>query len=216
MDLLMLLIFFAVSTVHLYARLANKTKLRAWTKVFILPALLGWYVYASSVPSISVILALLCSWLGDVLLIPKGKKWFLAGGICFLFSHIFFIHAYLPGLSFGALQPWVLIVPPLIYIALVFFVFRNLRPHLSNNLFYTMVLYQLLNGAMNCFAFYRMISMRTPASLLVFIGAALFFTSDGILFHVRFNKDAKDKTHFGVMLSYILGEFLIVLGLLLG
>ena len=46
------------------------------------------------------------------------------------------------------------------------------------------------------------------------IGAALFFISDSSLFFVRFNKDSRLKTHFLVMLTYSIGELLIVLGLL--
>ena len=45
--------------------------------------------------------------------------------------------------------------------------------------------------------------------------AVLFFASDSTLFFVRFKKDGLLKTHFLVMLTYILGEFLIVEGFIL-
>ena len=48
------------------------------------------------------------------------------------------------------------------------------------------------------------------ATVVTFIGAVLFFASDSTLFFVRFKKDGLLKTHFLVMLTYILGEFLIV------
>ena len=58
---------------------------------------------------------------------------------------------------------------------------------------------------------------RSPSSRArtLFIGAVLFFASDSTLFFVRFKKDGLLKTHFLVMLTYILGEFLIVEGFIL-
>ena len=41
------------------------------------------------------------------------------------------------------------------------------------------------------------------------------FISDSVLFNVRFNKESIFKTHFLVMLTYIVAEFLIVEGLIL-
>ena len=77
-----------------------------------------------------------------------------------------------------------------------------------------MFFYLLLNGAMNCFAIFRCVSLPSAATLVTAIGAALFFISDSSLFFVRFHKDSRLKTHFLVMLTYSVGEFLIVLGLL--
>ena len=96
----------------------------------------------------------------------------------------------------------------------VAFIFSKLKPHLPKALFYPMFLYLLINGAMNCFAIFRCVSNPTPATITTAVGAALFFVSDTSLFFVRFKKDSKLKTHFVVMLTYSIGEFLIVLGLL--
>ena len=53
------------------------------------------------------------------------------------------------------------------------------------------------------------------AGIITCIGAILFFISDSSLFFVRFKKDCLLKTHFLVMLTYSIGEFLIVLGLII-
>jgi hypothetical protein len=58
-------------------------------------------------------------------------------------------------------------------------------------------------------------STAGSASVITALGALLFYISDTALFFVRFNKDSRLKTHFPVMLTYSLGEFLIVLGLIL-
>ena len=49
----------------------------------------------------------------------------------------------------------------------------------------------------------------------MYAGAVSFFVSDSILFYVRFRKGRPFKTHFGVMLTYLLAEFLIVAGFVL-
>ena len=81
-------------------------------------------------------------------------------------------------------------------------------------LFYPMLLYLLINGTMNCFALFRLISLPCIATVITCIGAFLFFISDSTLFFVRFKKDGRIKTHFWVMLTYSIGELLIIIGLL--
>ena len=77
-----------------------------------------------------------------------------------------------------------------------------------------MLFYLILNGMMNCFAWFRALTMGGAAGIVTAVGALLFFISDSSLFFVRFHKDSRLKTHFLVMLTYSLGEFLIVLGLI--
>lgn len=206
---------FAVSTaIHLYASLRKDAKTRNITKPFILLSLLGFYVLAARSVSTAVVLALLFSWLGDVLLIPKGTKWFTAGGIAFMISHAFFILAYLRDISFSRIPGFLILLLALFFAVTVTFVFSRLKPHLPKALFYPMFLYLLINGAMNCFAIFRCVSMPTAATVTTAVGAALFFVSDTALFFVRFKKDSRLKTHFLVMLTYSIGELMIVLGLL--
>ena len=61
--------FAAFSAVHLYASWRCDKVLRAVTKVFLLPTLLGWYLTTVQTPLDIVIAAVATSWLGDVLLI---------------------------------------------------------------------------------------------------------------------------------------------------
>lgn len=209
------LALFAVSAaVHLYASHRKDAKLRNVSKPFILLSLLGFYVTAAGEPRAAVILALVFSWLGDVLLIPKGVKWFTAGGIAFMVSHAFFIAAYCRDTDFAALPVPLIVFLALFFTALVAYIFSKLREHLPKALFYPMFFYLLLNGAMNCFAIFRAVCLASPAGVVTAVGAALFFVSDTALFFVRFNKESRLKTHFLVMLTYSLGEFLIVLGLI--
>ncbi len=209
-----LAVFWIATVIHLYASKVQNSKGRNLSKPFILAALLGFYIFGSGRLSVAVILALFFSWLGDVLLIPKGVKWFTAGGISFMISHAFFIAGYCRDVEFSGIPVRVIVLLGLFFAAVVTFIFSKLRPFLPKALFYPMFFYLLVNGAMNCFALFRCISIPEKAACITAAGAALFFVSDATLFFVRFHKEGRLKTHFLVMLTYSVGEFLIVLGLL--
>ena len=214
MKYVFLAVFLVSTAVHLYASLRKDTRLRNMTKPFILLSLLGFYVLAARSVSAAVVLALIFSWLGDVLLIPKGVKWFTAGGIAFMISHAFFVAAYTKDVVFSRIPVFLIVLLAAFFIAAVALIFSRLRPHLPKALFYPMFFYLLINGTMNCFAIFRCVSAPSAATLTTAIGAALFFVSDTALFFVRFKKDSRLKTHFLVMLTYSIGELLIVLGLI--
>lgn len=219
---LYLAIFAVFTGVHLYASFIKKDSLRAPTKTVILLAVLGLYLefmhFKGNEPSAFVVFALITSWLGDVLLIPHGVKWFTAGGISFWISHVLFILAYCEsGIVFPALNPVICAIIALAYTVTVVILFTKLKQHLPKLLFYPMFLYLLTNGAMNVFAWLRLLSGSCSliSGLATGIGALMFFISDSTLFFVRFNKNCRIKSHFAVMLTYSIGELLIVVGLML-
>lgn len=213
MEYFFLTCFVLISLIHLYASLKRNITLRAYTKGSILLSLLGWYCFYVQKTSPILIAAILTSWLGDILLIPMGIKWFTAGGISFMASHICFILEYSNQVNFSIIPLWTIILSGSIYIFATVKIFQSLKPYLHKMLFYPMFFYLLINGTMNCFALYQLLSVPCLGTAITFIGAALFFTSDAILFYVRFSKKSFFKTHFMVMLTYILAEFLIVFGL---
>lgn len=215
-------IFAVFTAVHLYASYIKRDSLRGPTKTVILLAILGMYLewvhFHNIDPSVFVVFALITSWLGDVLLIPKGVKWFTIGGISFWISHFLFIFAYWEsGIVFSAINPVFIVLIALVYTVTVCILFKKLKPSLPKPLFYPMFFYLLTNGAMNAFAWFRLLSGSCSllSGLITGIGALLFFISDSSLFFVRFDKNSPLKTHFLVMLTYSIGEFLIVLGLML-
>lgn len=214
MNYAFLAVFIISTAVHLYASHKKDTKLRNITKPFILLSLLGFYVLSARNMYWEIVLALVFSWLGDVLLMPKGTKWFTAGGIAFIISHGFFIAGYCREIVFSAIPVWLIVILAVFFVSAVTFIFSKLKAYLPKPLFYPMFLYLLINGAMNCFAIFRLAGNPVQATVITAVGAALFFISDTSLFFVRFNKDSRLKTHFIVMLTYSIGEFLIVLGLL--
>lgn len=215
MPYVFLSIFVVAAVIHLYASLKSNKKLRAITKPWLLLALLGWYCCVAPDPLCIVIAAIITSWLGDVLLIPKGTKWFTAGGVSFMASHVCFIVAYSRFVDFSVIPTWAVVLCAAVYFIASVLVFRGLKTSLPKALFYPMFFYLLCNGTMNCFALYQLLTAVNTATIVTFIGALLFFVSDSTLFYVRFNKDGPFKTHFVPMLTYIIAELLIVYGFIL-
>lgn len=217
MKYLFLAILIVSSVIHLYHSYKDEMKKRPYTKWILLLAILGYYLTSVSVPSKFLIAALITSWLGDVLLIPQGMAWFVAGGISFLASHILFITVYVPNVAFDNVTWWAVAIVAAIYLAVAAFVIKTLLPTTSKSMVAPLFLYITANATMNVFAFMQLISNPCPASAIAYAGAILFFISDCSLFCVKFhkNRDLIFKRHFTVMLTYILGEFLITQGVLM-
>jgi hypothetical protein len=60
-------------------------------------------------------------------------------------------------------------------------------------------------------------TLHNAGSVVAYIGAVSFFVSDCTLYLVRYhdNKELIFKKHFTVMLTYLLGEALITVGMLM-
>ena len=217
MQYLFLIVFGALSIIHLSFCYSGKDSLRTHTKGFLVPFLLIYYLISCSVHSInfnnSLLLALLTSWIGDVMLLRSKFKYFLIGGVSFLTAHLCFIPLYCTYINWALVQPVVLIVIGVVYAACSYAVFHVLNKALPQPFFYGVLIYLLINGAMNVFAFAFGFSVRNFGGILVIIGSISFFCSDVVLFLARFHQKGKVlKGHFIIMLTYIMAEFLITQG----
>jgi uncharacterized membrane protein YhhN len=214
---LFLNLYFLFSGIHLYHSWKDDKKRRAYTKPFLLSMLAIYYVLSATQISWVLLLALLTSWLGDVLLIPKGHQWFVRGGMFFLISHFLFMAAYVPNLRLRAV-PWLLILAlAAVYYGISLLIMRAVAPTTPKNMVKPMGTYLFANSAMNLLALIRMFSLQTPGSVVAYVGAVLFFISDCTLFLVRYYRKPGVifKKHFTVMATYLAGELLITLGILM-
>lgn len=217
MQYAVLTLFLLLSSIHLYHSWHDAAKHRAMTKPFLLLLLAIFYVCAAPRISLVLLLALLTSWLGDVLLIPKGHKWFIIGGVSFLTSHFLFIAVYAPAIRWTSVPLVLLVLLAVVYYGVSLRIILAVRPTTPKIMVAPMYLYLLANGTMNLFALTRLFTLRTAGSAVAYAGAVLFFISDCVLFLVRYHRDRDIifKRHFSVMLTYLTGEMLIVLGMLM-
>ena len=103
-----------------------------------------------------------------------------------------------------------------VYFGISILIIRAVRETTPKMMVLPMNFYLFCNSTMNIFALMQLLSYHSKGSVMAMIGAALFFASDCCLFLVRYHRrpDIIYKKHFPVMLTYLLGEFLIVQGLL--
>ena len=217
MKYIILILYVFTSFLHLLASYEDDSQKRKKTKPFLLGLLLLFYLFAAKEKNIFLILALLTSWLGDILLIPKGHNWFTYGGISFIFSHLFFVIVYMEQISFHHVK-WLLVIPlAIVYFCIAFKVILAVRNTTPKKMILPMHFYLLCNSTMNVFAFMQLITTHSAGALVAYIGALLFFVSDCTLFIVRYYKNPEIiyRKHFTVMLTYLLGELLIVAGMLM-
>ncbi|MBQ6065258.1 MAG: lysoplasmalogenase [Clostridia bacterium] len=213
-----LALFIAASAVHLWDSWRDNGKRRKITKPMLLLFLLAFYCCATTRFSWVLAAALLTSWLGDVLLMPSGTKWFIMGGVSFLVSHLLFIFVYLPQVNWASVIWWVLIPAAILYYGVSVKITLSVKNNMeSKAMLAPMILYLLINSTMNLFAMAQLMSLKNTGTIVAYAGAVLFFLSDCTLYLVRYhsNKDLIFKKHFTVMFTYILGECLITVGMLM-
>ena len=213
-----LALFVAASAVHLWDSWRDNGQRRKITKPMLLIFLLLFYCSATKQFSWVLAAALLTSWLGDVLLMPKGTKWFIMGGVSFLISHLLFIFVYLPQVNWASVIWWILIPAAIVYYGISVKITLSVKNNMeSKAMLAPMILYLLINSTMNLFALSQLMSLKNTGAIVAYAGAVLFFISDCTLYLVRYhsNKDLIFKKHFTVMFTYILGECLITVGMLM-
>ena len=217
MKILFLILYLAVSALHLVASWRDEPDMRKKTKPFLLILLLLYYLFAADKISVWLVLALLASWLGDVLLIPKGNKWFTMGGIAFMFSHLFFVLVYCGQITLSKVNPVLILPLAAAYYGFSLFIIRRIRHNTPKAMVAPMYFYLICNSTMNIFALMQLLSRPSLAAAVAYVGALLFYASDCCLFLVRYGDKPEIifKKHFTVMLTYLLGELLIVVGMLM-
>ena len=139
----------------------------------------------------------------------------LIGG--FMFSHLFFVLLYRQQILSQRLN-FLLILPlAAAYYGFSLFIIRRIRDNTPKAMVVPMYFYLLCNSTMNIFAMMQLLSRPSLAAAAAYVGALLFYASDCCLFLVRYGRKPEIifKKHFTVMLTYLLGELLIVVGILM-
>ncbi len=212
---MLMIVYGAVSALHLYSCAPpEKRRIRVISKCFLMPLLALCYLGAERFSPL-VLAAVLCGFLGDVLLLfPNSKKMFVGGLLAFAAGHICYaVHMRLVPKLF-AISLWVYIVAALIYLALVFGIMSILKPVLPKKLFVPCLGYMLIIGFMSYSALMLALGLYTAPAWIVFTGSLLFIGSDTLLSFNVFNVKRFRFSNFFVMLPYILAQALIVVGLM--
>jgi uncharacterized membrane protein YhhN len=127
-----------------------------------------------------ILLALVLSLVGDIFLMFKGDRWFLAGLSSFLLAHLAFVAAFLSGLQFPE--------PPIWSYGVLLWGFAMLSVLWSRagKLKIPVLIYGLMLALMVLAAAARNTVVADEASFLILCGALFFMASDSLLGYRQF------------------------------
>ena len=184
-----------------------------------MPSLAVWFIFETKGSKwylrSAVITALAFSTIGDVLLLysknAEGQLFFLLGLVAFLFAHLFYTGGFLLRARrrsyFLWRNPWW----GLPFIAYAIALLWWLRPNIPDGLFWPITIYALaISGTA-----LSVINLRSVVPVSSFIqmiaGAGLFIFSDSLIALGKFDPEIR-VSGFAIMLTYILGQGLLVSG----
>ncbi|MGD8192158.1 lysoplasmalogenase [Brevibacillus ginsengisoli] len=152
-----------------------------------------------------IIIGLICSIVGDIMLLSKGNQPFIVGLFSFLMAHVVYFFAFMTQWKFKPAQLFVLI-PIVIYA--VFFLNELHTSMFADNgkaydkLWIPVVLYVVVISSM-------IFSSVISRNKLAIAGAVLFFISDSLLAWNMFVTPMPWLGGYGVMITYYTAQFLI-------
>ena len=215
--------FLTLFLVHLFGELLiiknnennNRMLIRYITKPLLMPPLACFYIFDNLSLDWWVILGIAGGFVGDVfLMIPdpnKTKRFFKIGLISFLLGHLFYIIALILMTDFSNYEFWSisLTIP---YIAIGIIVYPRLIKH-TGKMKIPVTVYLIVIILMGVSTTFLWGSVEPIGIILLMIGALVFIVSDTIN---AFNKFAKEIPYerLYTMSTYLLGQFLLVLGFL--
>jgi uncharacterized membrane protein YhhN len=199
-----------VGLVHVGALLMGETStaagiVAAVTKPLLMPALL--FALSVTVPIRSRVfllatLAIVFSWVGDVVLAVPGPTMFLLGLIAFLAAHLVYIPLLWKHLAVRRLP-----LAAFAYVGWWIALLALLAPHVGW-MVWPLAIYGIVLGAMAAAA--------TRGAGVVVFGGLLFLVSDSILAIRRFIADAEIwQSDFVVMVTYVAAQGFIILGVVM-
>jgi len=142
-----------------------------------------------------ILIALIFSFAGDVLLLPKSRRYFYFGIISFGTAHIIFAIAFIiPGINILAA-----ITAAVILAGLLGYTGFWIYPHLPENMRTVVIIYLVVIGAMTAIAGG---SSFNGGPVTIFIGAGLFAISDLAVARNRFVSPGFSNKIWGLPLYY--------------
>lgn len=213
MTKLILRLYIAVSIVHVIAKVIPSEALGQYTKPLLIPLLI-FYVYRSSLGNTTVRILLLCvallfSWLGDVVLMYQADETFFMAGIgLFLVAQITYTVVLRKSTYQAPSFSLKKIFPLAIYGGLLFYI---LLP--AGDFTIPIVIYGLVILLMAAMAFSREGNTSHESYKFALLGSSFFVLSDSIL---AFNSFQTEIPFAGVLImsTYCVAQLLLVLGIL--
>jgi len=195
-----------VSLVYLVTLFFKESTFQFILKSCLVPFILAVYIVGPNKILLTIVLALVFAWLGDVLLIKINNPIFFRFGLAsFLIGHIFYIIT-----MFTYARPLhipILIISVIIAACYGIIAFKMVKP--SPEMKIPVIAYEAIILIMVISALQLFLAHVSLFGALIFAGSLCFLASDTMLALVTFRKK---PLYLYVMITYIAAQLLIALG----
>ncbi|AXB57360.1 lysoplasmalogenase [Flavobacterium fluviale] len=209
-------IYTAFSILYLIILLSGYERFDLFLKPILIPIIgFGVYFHRKFPTKNTLLSGLIFSWIGDVILLftDLGEIYFILGLLSFLTAHIIYCVLFNKQRKVRKKQNRSLFIFGSILIALYLIGMVSFLMPFLGNLEIPVTIYASIISIMLLFAFNGFLVWEKPGNLLVFLGAFFFVVSDSILAINKFYAPLP-KSSFFIMLTYLLAQYLIVIGIL--
>mgnify|MGYP003584385421 FL=1 len=209
-------IYIAFSILYLIILLSGYERFDLFLKPILIPIIgFGVYFHRKFPTKNTLLSGLILSWIGDVILLftDLGEIYFILGLLSFLTAHIIYCVLFNKQHKVRKKQNRSLFIFGSILIALYLIGMVSFLMPFLGNLEIPVTIYASIISIMLLFAFNGFLVWEKPGNLLVFLGAFFFVVSDSILAINKFYAPIP-KSAFFIMLTYLLAQYLIVIGIL--
>ncbi len=212
---ILLFIFLVVAVIELLSKIFGWESIgsvQITLKPLLMPSLAAYFLYSvrqKNKLAFLIIIALLFSWIGDVMLMFEeiNTVYFMLGLVSFLLAHIAYIFVF--NKSSQNFKPKIFTYSTGFLLILFGVLMLLLMWTGLGNLKLPVTVYTTVIMLMGISALFR----KADGASLVLIGAILFISSDSLLALNKFYKGF-EVADFWVMLTYILAQYFIVTGMI--
>ncbi|MBW0160552.1 MAG: lysoplasmalogenase [Sediminibacterium sp. Gen4] len=211
---MLLVIFLLVLLMHCLSIQVEMTQIRNTTKIILVPLLMIHLLINRSLRVLGYLplIALLFSWIGDILLLGDEPAFFLSGMIAFVMTHVCYSFTFLKIKQVTPKDRSYFVFPLLGLLLFGLLVFFYLKDDLGSYLL-PILLYMVFISLMASLAIHTRTNVKIQTlSLYTFIPGALLFVLSDALLAVNMFKMQHIVIEVLVMLTYGLAQFFITRG----
>ncbi len=197
----------------IFENTTNFTSFHYFTKPLLVGSLIVFFLIQNPLDNVKtkqlILTALVFSLLGDISLMftEINSLFFIGGLLAFLTAHIFYIIVFLKKRNSSKNIITVVLFLSIYAIILFYFLKDGLE-----KLLIPVIVYMIAILTMGVTAFLRQERVSKISFILVFIGALLFILSDSLLAINKFYNPIP-YSRIGIMTTYAIAQFFIILGL---
>jgi uncharacterized membrane protein YhhN len=200
-------LFSLSAVVTIVSTIFEKPRIRIVSKVCLMPLLILFTIFQSNGFPILILLALLCAWAGDILLIKPKKMQLYLGIGGFIISHILYIITYTNFIDsihilFGILSLLIVLLSEC-------FIIKKLR--FPKDYLIPILVYGTIIGLLIVFSLQVFIDNKDRYGFLLVAGSISFLISDTVLAYYNTVKTMTRQALSFVMTTYVIAQAGIVI-----